>query len=262
MSIPGCRTKIGYTKNRRPAPDQSLPGRRVFAPWLALQELGSGLGGHRALAIWSGGAVLASRGRVSSVYPVRGIGAARALRPACARGPLRTLEGVHSSTVTKAQPVKTNAARYLEGLGIAFEIRTYEVDNEDLSAETVARKVGLPLEQVWKTLVARGDRTGVLFAVVAADQELDPKALAAASANRRVDLVPLAEVQPLTGYVRGGVTVFGSRKAFPVFADESMTLHGVVAVSSGMRGAQILLSPDDYVRAASVRLAPISRPKC
>lgn len=163
--------------------------------------------------------------------------------------------------MAKSQPVKTNAARLLEGLGIPFEVRRYEVDIDDLSAETVARKIGLPLEQVWKTLVARGDRTGTLFAVVAADQELDPKALAAASDNRRVDLVALADVLPLTGYVRGGVTVFGSRKLFPVYVDETMLLFAVVAVSAGSRGAQILLSPDDYVRAALAHPAPISRPR-
>jgi Cys-tRNA(Pro)/Cys-tRNA(Cys) deacylase len=155
--------------------------------------------------------------------------------------------------------VKTNAARQLEGLGIDFEIRTYDVDLQDLSATTVARKVGLLPEQVWKTLVARGDRTGVLFALVAADQELDPKALAAASGNRRVELVPLAEVEPLTGYVRGGVTALGGRKAFPVHVDETIVLFDAIAVSAGTRGAQIILSPDDFVRATSARLAPISR---
>ncbi len=155
--------------------------------------------------------------------------------------------------------MKTNAARLLEGLGIAFEVRTYDVDPEDLSAETVARKVGLPPEQVWKTLVARGDRTGVLLALVAADQELDPKALAVASENRRVDLVPLKDVQPLTGYVRGGVTAIGGRKDYPVYADETVQLLDLIAVSAGVRGAQILLTPNDYLRATAARLAPISR---
>src|SRR5829696_1702606 len=98
--------------------------------------------------------------------------------------------------------MKTNAARILDALGIRYQLRDYEVDPDDLSAETVARKVGLPAEQVFKTLVARGDRTGVLLAVVPGDSELDPKALARVSGDRKVDVVALREVQPLTGYLR------------------------------------------------------------
>jgi len=99
----------------------------------------------------------------------------------------------------------TNAARILERMGISFELRDYEVDEADLSAENVARKVALPLDQVWKTLVARGDRTGVLLAVLPGSATLDLKALAKLSGNRSVDTVALKEVQPLTGYIRGGV---------------------------------------------------------
>ncbi len=105
--------------------------------------------------------------------------------------------------------MKTNAARLLDTLGIKYELREYDVDPEDLSAETVARKVGLPAEQVFKTLVARGDRTGVLMAVVPGDAELDLKALAKLSGDRKVDTVPLKELQPLTGFIRGGVTALG-----------------------------------------------------
>ena len=108
--------------------------------------------------------------------------------------------------------MKTNAARLLDGLGITYELREYRVDPNvpndpnDLKAESVARKIGMPLEQVFKTLVARGDRTGVLFAVVPGDSELDLKALARITGDRKIDTVPLKEVTPLTGYVRGGVT--------------------------------------------------------
>ena len=135
------------------------------------------------------------------------------------------------------------------------------MDPEDLSAESVARKVGLPAEQVFKTLVARGDRTGVLLAVVPGDAELDLKALARLSGDRRVELVPLREVQPLTGYVRGGVTALACRKEYPVFADETLELFDWISVSSGLRGLQILLAPADYLRAVRARLGPIAKEK-
>ena len=155
--------------------------------------------------------------------------------------------------------MKTNAVRLLDTLGVAYELRAYEVDPEDLRAGTVADKIGLPVEQVWKTLVCRGDRTGVLMAVLAGNDELDLKALARATGDRKVDTVPLKEVQPLTGYVRGGVTAIGGKKEFPVFVDETIELHDVVSVSAGMRGLQILLAPADYVRVVKGAVAPIAR---
>jgi Cys-tRNA(Pro)/Cys-tRNA(Cys) deacylase len=157
--------------------------------------------------------------------------------------------------------MKTNAARLLDSLGIPYELRDYEVDPEDLSAETVARKVGLPPEQVFKTLVARGDRTGVLLAVVPGDAELDLKALARVSGDRKVDVVALREVQPLTGYVRGGVTALAGKKDYPVFVDETVELFDVISVSAGVRGTQILLAPGDYLRAVRARTGAISKPK-
>lgn len=156
--------------------------------------------------------------------------------------------------------MKTNAARILDGLGIRYELRTYEVDPDDLSATSVARKIGLPPEQVWKTLVARGDRHGVCFAVVPANAELDLKAMARLTGDRKVDTVPLKEVQPLTGYVRGGVTALGAKKAYPVYADETISLFEVISVSAGVRGTQILLSPDDYLRATKARVGAIAAP--
>ena len=154
---------------------------------------------------------------------------------------------------------KTNAARALDNLGIRYELRAYEVDLDDLSATTVAAKVGMPPEQVWKTLVVRGDASGVFMAVLAGDAELDPKALARASGDKRADVVPLKEVTPLTGYVRGGVTPIGGKKRWRVVADETIQLDDVVSVSSGTRGLQILLAPDDLVRATSAELAAITR---
>lgn len=154
--------------------------------------------------------------------------------------------------------MKTNAVRILERLGIPFELRTYEVDPEDLSAETVAHKIGLPLDQVWKTLVARGDREGVCLAVLPGSARLDLKGLAKLSGNRSIDTVPLKEVQPLTGYVRGGVTALACKKDYPVFVDETMQLFACVSISAGVRGTQILLAPDDYVRAVNATLGPIA----
>lgn len=159
------------------------------------------------------------------------------------------------------KPAKTNAARLLESLGIAFELRSYPVDEEDLSAEAVAEKVGLPPEQVFKTLVVRGDRTGVAFAVIPANAELDLKALARAMGDRKAELVPLREVESLTGYIRGGVTVLGAKRDYPVYADEWIELFDQISVSAGIRGTQMLLSPSDYLQAAQAKVAPLSRNK-
>ncbi len=145
--------------------------------------------------------------------------------------------------------MKTNAARILDRLGISYELREYEVDPEDLSAVTVARKVGLPVEQVFKTLVVRGDRNGVCLAVVPGDAQLDLKALARLTGDRKAEVVPLKEVQPLTGYIRGGVTALGGKKDYPVYLDESALRFAVISISAGVRGTQIFLSPGDYVRA-------------
>ena len=154
--------------------------------------------------------------------------------------------------------MKTNAVRLLEEMGVRYELRAYDVDPDDLTAETVAAKVGLPAAQVFKTLVARGDRQGVCFAVVPGDCRLDLKALARLTGDRKAETVPLKEVQPMTGYVRGGVTVLGARKAYPVYADETIELFEVVSVSAGARGLQVLLAPADYLRATGARLGPIA----
>lgn len=155
--------------------------------------------------------------------------------------------------------MKTNACRMLDGLGIVYETREYTVDPDDLSGQTVAKKIGLPPEQVFKTLLCRVDSGENVFAVLSVADELDFKKLAAAADGRRAEMVPIKEVQPLTGYIRGGVTVFGSRKAFPVFAEETIELFDTISVSAGMRGLQMLLSPADYIRAAGARLADLVR---
>jgi len=154
--------------------------------------------------------------------------------------------------------MKTNAVRLLAEMGIEYELREYEVDPDDLTAESVAAKIGLPLEQVFKTLVARGDRQGVCFAVLPGNAKLDLKALAKLTGDRKVETVPLKEVQPLTGYIRGGVTVLGAKKAYPVYVDETIELFDVVSISAGTRGLQVLLSPGQYLRATGGILGPIA----
>ena len=146
--------------------------------------------------------------------------------------------------------MKTNGARFLEGLGVPFELLEYEVDPEDLSAIMVAKKIGMPPEQVFKTLLTTDGRGDYVFAVIPGDAELDFKKLARAAGMRKAEMTPLKDVQPLTGYLRGGVTIFGAKKAYPVFVDETAILFDKISVSAGTRGTQAILSPDEYLRAA------------
>jgi len=158
-------------------------------------------------------------------------------------------------------PTKTNAARLLDQLGIHYELREYEVDPEDLAAETVAAKIGLPPEQVFKTLAARGDRNGICMAVIPGNTELNLKALAAASGNRKIQFAPVKELQNLTGYIRGGVTALAGKKDYPVYADETIELFDIISISAGVRGLQILLTPADYLKATNATLASLAHPK-
>jgi Cys-tRNA(Pro)/Cys-tRNA(Cys) deacylase len=155
--------------------------------------------------------------------------------------------------------VKTNAARMLDAAGIHYELREYEVDENDLSAPRVAEKIGMPPERVFKTLVARGDRSGVLMASIPANTELDLKALAAASGNKKVELVAVKEVLSLTGYIRGGVSPIGVKKPYPFFLDETAVLFDVISVSAGIRGCQLILAPDDLVRVVEAQRCPIAK---
>jgi Cys-tRNA(Pro)/Cys-tRNA(Cys) deacylase len=156
---------------------------------------------------------------------------------------------------------KTNAARLLDQLGVTYEIREYEVDPNDLAAESVAAKIGFPPEQVFKTLVARGERNGVVMALIPGDQELDLKALASAVGERKIQLVPVKELQALTGYIRGGVTALAAKREFLVFVDETIELFDTVSVSAGVRGLQILISPSDYIRAVQATVVPLAQAK-
>jgi Cys-tRNA(Pro)/Cys-tRNA(Cys) deacylase len=156
---------------------------------------------------------------------------------------------------------KTNAARILDQLAIQYELREYEVDPDDLAAESVAAKIGMPPEQVFKTLCVRGDRNGVALAVIPGNFELEFKLLARATGDKKVDMVPLKEVTPLTGYIRGGVTALGCKKPYPVVVDETIQLWDVISISAGVRGTQILIKPSDYIRSTGATVAEISKPK-
>ncbi len=154
---------------------------------------------------------------------------------------------------------KTNAARILDGLGIQYELREYTVDLEDLSAPLVAAKIGMPVEQVFKTLLVSVGGNEYVFAVVPGDAELDFKKLAKAAGVRSAEMASLKDVHPLTGYVRGGVTVLGARKPFPAFADETLELHDIISVSAGQRGLQLVMRPEDYLRAAEAQIADLTK---
>jgi len=161
--------------------------------------------------------------------------------------------------VKTVPPTKTNAARLLDSLGISYELRAYEVDPEDLTAIYVARKINLPPEQVFKTLLAHTNTGEHLFAVIPGDAELDLKKLAHAADAKKAELASLKDVEPLTGYIRGGVTVMAAKKPFLAYADETIELFDIISISAGQRGLQLILSPADYLRAANATLADLTK---
>ena len=154
---------------------------------------------------------------------------------------------------------KTNTARYLDSLKIDYKLVEYDVDESDLSAESVARKVNLPQAQVFKTLVARGDKTGVFMACIPGNTELDLKAMATVSGNKNVDMVHLGEIQTLTGYIRGGVSPIGTKKRYPLFLDESAMTFSFISISAGVRGSQIFISPGDLMKVLDIKVCRIAR---
>jgi Cys-tRNA(Pro)/Cys-tRNA(Cys) deacylase len=155
--------------------------------------------------------------------------------------------------------IKTNAVRVLDRLGISYELRQYEVDPDDLSATTVAAKIGIPPEQLFKTLAVQGDHNGICLAVIPATEELDFKALAHQTGDRKVEMVPLKAVQSATGYIRGGVTALACKKDYPVYIDELAEICDVISISAGTRGLQILLAPEDYIRAVNAKVVAITK---
>ena len=142
--------------------------------------------------------------------------------------------------------------RLLDAAGIGYEMREYEVDESDLSAAAVARKIGFPEEQVFKTLVAQGDKTGVLLCCVPGDEELNLKEIAAASGNKKVEMTALKDLLGLTGYIRGGVSPVGTKKPYPVFIRKSAFDFDAISISAGQRGMQMIVAPkrlSEYLKA-------------
>lgn len=156
--------------------------------------------------------------------------------------------------------MKTIAARMLDQLKIAYELRAYEFSEEEMDAASVARKVNMPPEATFKTLVARGDKTGVVMACIPGDTELDLKKFAAVTGNKKVELVAVKEIQGLTGYLRGGVSPLGVKKKYPLYLDETALMHDLISVSAGQRGLQMILTSQDLQRAAQAQLADITKP--
>lgn len=142
---------------------------------------------------------------------------------------------------------KTNAARLLDTRGIDYELKEYEVDESDLSAGTLAAKINQDINQVFKTLVLRGDKTGIFIVVVPGNAEVDLKKAAKISGNKNAAMVQQKELLPLTGYIRGGCSPLGMKKPYPVYVHESCLLFGFIYISAGQRGMQIKLNPIDLV---------------
>jgi len=152
---------------------------------------------------------------------------------------------------------KTNAARILDNLQINYSLAEYLVDEEDLSADHVAKQLGIAIEKVYKTLVLTGDKTGIIIACIPGNSELDLKAIATISGNKKCAMLPLRDVQKITGYLRGGCSPVGMKKSFPTFIDSSTLNHEKIHVSAGVRGLQFLISPTDLQKATDGKLGEL-----
>lgn len=159
-----------------------------------------------------------------------------------------------------AKPIKTNVLRHLDAAKIPYETREYDVSDENYDGSLVAAKVGLPPEMIYKTLVLTGDRTKYLVCVIPADRELDMKAVARATGNKAVAMLPQKELLPLTGYLRGGCSPIGMKKAFPTFIQEDASQLERISVSAGARGCQVILALDALISCTKATLAPLCRP--
>ncbi|MBN1184456.1 MAG: Cys-tRNA(Pro) deacylase [Bacteroidales bacterium] len=146
---------------------------------------------------------------------------------------------------------KTNAARILDRMGIKYELVSYEVDESDLSASAVAEKLGQNIDQVFKTLVSRGDKSGIFVCIIPGAEELDLKKAAQISGNKSAAMIPLKEILDITGYIRGGCSPIGMKKNYPTFLDDSCVLYDFIFVSAGIRGLQLKITPDDLIKATS-----------
>lgn len=155
--------------------------------------------------------------------------------------------------------MKTNASRILDQRKIQYEMKEYTVDEQHLGAEHVAEQTGFPPDQVFKTLVVKGDKRGIMVACIPGNTELDLKTFAAVSGNKKIEMVSVKEIQALTGYIRGGVSPLGMKKKYPTFLDESAILWDAICVSAGLRGLQIIISPQALMETVDAELIDIAR---
>ena len=153
---------------------------------------------------------------------------------------------------------KTNAMRRLDAAKIAYEVFEYEVDENDLSGTHIADEIGLPHEMVFKTLVARGDRTGPVVMCIPVDLEIDLKLAARETGNKRIEMLPVKDLLGLTGYIRGGCSPIGMKKKFPTFLDESALQHEKITVSAGVRGAQLLIAVERLIPFVEAKTVPLT----
>lgn len=158
-----------------------------------------------------------------------------------------------------ARTEKTNAARLLDKAGIGYELVPYVVDENDLAAAHIAEQLSEPLEQVFKTLVLSGDRTGYFVCVVPGDSEVDLKAAAKVSGNKKCDLIPMKELLPVTGYIRGGCSPVGMKKHFPTFFHSTAVSYPYIYISAGVRGLQFKIAPADVISYTGASCADLVR---
>jgi len=153
---------------------------------------------------------------------------------------------------------KTNAARILDKINLSYQLKEFTVDKNDMSAENAAEQLGVPLSQVFKTLVTRGDKIGIIVACIPGGSELDLKSLAKLSGNKKVEMVPVKELPKLTGYEKGAVSPLGMKKNYPVYLDDSAYNYSSILVSAGMHGVQLSLAPQDLVKALHANTGEIT----
>lgn len=154
---------------------------------------------------------------------------------------------------------KTNAMRMLDAAKIPYEVLTYAVDENDLSGVHIASQLGLPLEMVFKTLVAKGDRTGYLVFCIPVDREIDLRLAAALTGNKRIEMVHVKDLLSLTGYIRGGCSPVGMKKKFPTYFDESVLTQERITVSAGVRGAQLLVEREALLGFVGAKIATVTK---
>lgn len=153
---------------------------------------------------------------------------------------------------------KTNAARLLDKAKISYNLIPYEFDENDLAAQHVADSLGQDIAKVFKTLVLHGDKTGYIVCVIPGDKEVDLKALAKVSGNKKVEMIPMKDLLSVTGYIRGGCSPIGMKKRFPTFIHSSATEHDIIYVSAGVRGLQVEINPEDLISYVQATVADVA----